>query len=145
MTWHNNLVYPEFCFPGESSLLVVRCIIWFFSQNTELWSSLLLHKSTWFLLRVRWFESHYCLLSQSRESTIHLTLKFHAEAKHFDLAVSWQHLKMQLLGLLLHLISLWIYLLNVKTSFQQKFVFVRFYSGTNVFRTIPKILADLLL
>ena len=35
--------------------------------------------------------------------------------------VSWQHLRMQLLGFLLHLISLWIYSLDVENNFQPKF------------------------
>lgn len=83
--------------------------------------SSLLYKSKWFLLTVRWFESHYCLLRKSVESTIHCTSKFHGEVKRFDLTVSWQHLKMQLLGFLLHLSSMWIYLLDVETNFQPKF------------------------
>lgn len=123
MTCEDYLVHPELCFPGKSLLLLGLCMISFFSQNTQLWRSifsLLLYKSKWFLLTVRWFESHYCLLSKSIDSTNHLTLKFHGEVKHFDSLVSRQHLKMQLLGFLLHLISLWIYLSDVETNFQPK-------------------------
>lgn len=124
MTCGDYLVHPELCFPGKSLSLLVQYMISSFSQNMQLWRSifsLLLYKGKWFLLTVRWFESHSCLLSKSIESTVHLTLKFHGEVKHFDLMVSWQHLKMQLLGFLLHLISLWIYLLDVETNFQPKF------------------------
>lgn len=125
MACDDYLVHPELCFPWKS-LYCYLFSVWFpFSVK-------ILNCEEAFLAccytRVRGFcwqsdDLNHITASwvKSIESTIHLTLQFHGEVKHFDLVVSWQHLKMQLLGFLLCLISLWIYLLNVGNNIQPKF------------------------
>lgn len=131
--------------PGKGLWLLIQPEISFFSQNIQLWKSILcflFYKSKGFLLTVRWFESHYCLLSKSAESTIHLTMKFHGEVKHLLLYHS-SISKHNRLGFLLYLKFL-LDLLSWGKQLPPKIQLVRFYSGTNVFRTVPKILDSLL-
>lgn len=141
MTWHNNLLYPELCFPGKSSLLIVQCMIWLFSQ-------ILSCEEAYCYTRVHsfcWESDDFNHITASWVSPQNQQFILHWNFMQRSNILIWQGhgsiSKCNCWGSL-HLISLWIYLLNVKSSFQPKFVFVRSYSGTNVFRTVPKILSD---
>lgn len=128
--------------------LLVQCMISFFSQNTQLWRSifsLLLHKSTWFLLTVRWFESHYCLLSQVHRinNSSYIAISWRGQTFWLDgVMAASQNATIRVLAVFNLLVDL---LVKCGDQLPARIWFVRSYSGTNMFRTIPKILADLLL
>lgn len=145
MTCDYYLVYPELCFPENSLSLLVHLKISFFSRHTQLWRSifsLLLYKSKWFLLTVRWFELHYCILSKSIDSKTRIEISQRGRTFGLDgVTAASQNATIRVLAAFNLFVDL---LVSCGNQVPAKIRFVRSYLETNKFRIIPKLLGNLL-